>query len=334
VCEAGGVLPAIAALSAGGLTARLAGAGRTRSLGAPVSVDRGGAHGGARFGFAIPADMPPGLYSLVLLRRGRVAAREPQAVWIPRPGKGCFAFVHLSDFHVVQPGCARPALRAAALRRLVRHLREEVRPDFILETGDVVTRYGRGKRPLSATLIRRQIHAARNALLRLRIPYFLTPGNHDRAFPAGRRLWVRLMGGPWAGARHDYGFTFRGLRFLALDRAVTYDRRNRAMDFRVGRGQKRWLRSELNAARAAGRPVVLFCHYDYTGELARLIRNPPVVKVFYGHKNRTWLPARWAALDGLLNSKLAYQRVRVSHAGRISCEPGMLKAVFLDGVET
>ncbi len=279
--------------------------------------------------FNLPESLVPGLYDITLIRSNGKTLKEPSALWIPKHGSEAFSFVHVSDFHVIPPGCEKPEMRDAGLRRLLRHLRDEIKPDFIIDTGDVISRYGRAKKPLPQRVIRTQIRAAHKAFLGLGIPYFLTPGNHDMAFPNSRDYWKRLMGGEWADDLHDFAFTYRNIRFLALDRSVRYDKNNKAVSFRVPPAQKRRLLKEQADALTAGHPLVLFFHYDYTGELVALLKSPPIVQVLYGHTNHSCLPDSMRAVDGLLDSHLAYQRVSVRPDGNMRLRPGLQKECFL-----
>jgi 3',5'-cyclic AMP phosphodiesterase CpdA len=216
------------------------------------------------------------------------------------------------------------------------HLANEVRPDFILNTGDLVTRYhGPGNRPLPLETIRRQIRAAYRVLSGVRIPQFLTPGNHDVAFPGLRTTWTRLMGRRWDGGTDDYRFDYRGVCFLAVDRSVEYDAAHRGVSFGMGPEQRRWLEHELERT-ASARMVIVFCHYDYRRELVPLLARHPVTKVFYGHSNTSWVPAELAHVDGQLLSCYAYQTVTVSPRG-VTQRPGLTMAGLLrgrDGVRT
>lgn len=329
VCEAGGMLSIFLAGTENDSSMRLSLNG---GLLAPIAAAEQRSTKGRRvlkLLFGLPENLAPGLYDISLMRNGRKAQDEPAALWIPKRSDRAFSFVHVSDFHVVQPGCEKPEMRDAALRRLTQHLRDEVKPDFIIDTGDLVTRYGRAKKPLSRRIIRAQILAARKALAGLGIPYFLAPGNHDMAFAGVRDYWRRLMGGHWDDGLHDFAFTYRNIRFLVLDRSVLYDRSNNAVSFKVPPKQKRRLLKEQADALAAGRSLVLFFHYDYTGELVSLLQVPPVAHVFYGHSNHSCLPDSLRMINGILSSNLAYQRVLVRADGSMRLRPGLERECFL-----
>lgn len=337
VLGAGESLDVIAASALVGVSeARLAAKDAVRSLGAPASVRPLGSEQCVGLSFRLPPDVPAGLYDLHLLNGARTLAVEPCCVWVPAAGGSEFTFVHMSDFHMVRMNTLKREVRADSrklvirgerLKRLMRHLVEEIRPDFILNTGDLITRYYKpGKRLFPLEHMRRQLRAAHRALSGIRIPQFITPGNHDVSFPALKAMWRRLMGGRWDGGTDDYTFEYRGVRFIALERAVEYNAAHEGVSFEMRPQQKAWLTAELDRPTRA-RTSVIFLHCDYRNELAPLIEGKNVSKVFYGHWNKRCLPEDRRAVDGLLHSSLAYQKVVVSGSG-LSCVPGLPVSEF------
>ncbi len=160
----------------------------------------------------VPADTPPGLYDLHH-RLGNTWRRSPSAVDVhPAVDPAApFTFVHLSDTHQG----AEPDPRLRSTLAWINRLRP--RPAFAVLTGDLVE-YGPN---------RAHWRRARQALLRLRLPVFVIPGNHDYYRPglggarAPRDGYVEER-----GLRHflatfhpflAFRFSYAGVRFLAVD---------------------------------------------------------------------------------------------------------------------
>ena len=267
-----------------------------------------------------PTDLAPGLYDLLLRLRPGVEVHEPHCVWAPGHERKTFTFAHISDLHIMSPDKVRPRDQADRMRRLMQHLRNEVRPEFILNTGDIISRYGSGGAPLPPADMRRQMRDARAILLTTRIPHFLTPGNHDIAFPSIESEWHRCMGGFWVDGRNDYAFTYRGCRFIALDRSLGYDERHRIIERGIAPGQRTWLTTELEASHTAMR-TFLFCHYDYGNDLLPALATHAIDRVLYGHSDTSCVPAELQDHDAQLLSRYAYQTITVTATG-IRRDPG------------
>jgi hypothetical protein len=263
--------------------------------------------------FALSADVTAGLYDLQLISEAGVAVDEPNCVWMQAADGGEFRLVHMSDLHIWS---GEGEDRSHLVERLVRHLRRDVRPDLILNTGDLISRYDSLGRPHSKAAIALQLRIVRRHLLSLRIPQFVTPGNHDVAFPFIRRLWNRWMGGSPDGESDNLSFAFRGARFLGLDRSLEYDRNHGVVRRRMTACQRQWLTAELEKAAGAAR-LFVFCHYDYEGELAPLLDNWPVDLVFYGHSSQPCLPEHWRDRDGGLRNAQLYQEIQVGGTGLV-----------------
>ncbi len=245
----------------------------------------------------LPDDLAAGLYDLHLVSGTAPIASEPNCLWVVPEDRARITFAHISDLHVGNP---RPSDREHRIDNLFRYLDCDVKPAFILNTGDLINRYihtNGAKEILRPDIVCDHIHRAREIILRYRIPHFLTPGNHDVAFPYIYREWRRMMGGPWDKPNDDYAFSPGGMRFIGLDRSVMYDGDHQAYDNRLSAARHRWLRTELESL-PANRPALIFCHYDYHGELKWYLQRYPVLKVCYGHTAKSCLDPEHADRDG------------------------------------
>ena len=261
---------------------------------------------------AMPADVGAGLYTL-RLTAGDARCEMPHCVAVPRAVKESFSFVHLSDSHLLKAGGGELKDRTPAIRQVARRV-NELRPDFAIHTGDLISRYDGQKRPVDEALIWRQMQAARELLLELEVPLFVTPGNHDTGYPSARDAWREFMGAAWHGGTDDFSFDFGGYHFSVLERICRYDPvSDEVADCALLPAQKAWLvRDMAAAADAKGR--FLFTHYDYDGALAEMLKELPIDVVFYGHSAKRCLPVP-ELLDGHLASGHAWRVVTIDGQG-------------------
>ncbi|WP_342110372.1 metallophosphoesterase family protein [Methylobacterium sp. SI9] len=215
---------------------------------------------------------------------------------------GVFAFAHIGDLHLEQPG-DRNAVDLRTILDEVEGLHNHGLLDFAYLPGDLAED-GRAAQYdiLTAAL------AAHSAL-----PVRLIAGDHDRQHGSMTdfdALFAQVMGSR-QGGRHQprghylprpqtpvyiphyyYAETFAGVRCLFLDMiSAGYGRKGFGLDFRLGPCQVDWFRSELAAADRDGLPCAVFTHTypdDLTGPderatLAGLIRGHNVRLVEMGH---------------------------------------------------
>jgi len=107
---------------------------------------------------------------------------------------------HISDLHFGADGQDETWLA------LTKHLREEIRPDLILVTGDIVDTpknhlYAEAKKSLDQLC--QSIQGKSQP-----VKYYVCPGNHDR-FPKGTR-WSFLPTNRFKKAAFDFDFIFQG----------------------------------------------------------------------------------------------------------------------------
>lgn len=269
----------------------------------------------------LPSELAPGPWNINVEFPGG-KARERKAVWsFPAPAAD-FHFLHTSDFHVCDSPVELPGASLEALEKIVEAI-NNLAPDFILDTGDLVSRYGAGKQMLPPSLVAKRSAQAATILSRLEAPVFLVPGNHDFAFPWSRRAWSRNFGHLDAGACCDYSFNHGNCRFVSVDASVRYDKRTgRALKAGFTSRQLAWLEGELAAAAGASARI-LFFHYDYGRRLAALLERGMVNALVYGHSRPMTYGGRLppGVLNANLSSRLAFQRIIVER-GRLRVEDG------------
>ena len=295
----------------------------------PVLVLRGGSfrvlRGDGSFECTVPQGAAEGLCDWRVATGARGAA-SPNSMCVLGGFKEPFTFLHTSDLHLVgRLPDGRVGDRSAVAEELVDAV-NSLRPEFVINTGDLISRYGENPRDvLPRDSVERQARRAKEILLRLEVPMFVTPGNHDVAFSWCREAWTEQMGGPAGGRTDDYSFDYGGYHFAALDGGAEYDERTlepTRMDF--SDEQLSWLADDMKRA-VGSRLRFLFTHYDYTGRLCELLDELRVDMVMYGHSS----PVAYERSDGavFVNGHLpgtrAYQLVTVD-GGRISIEAGPL----------
>lgn len=260
----------------------------------------------------VPHDTPPGLYALVLDDNGRRYV-SPNAVAVIASFSPTCTFLHTSDLHLIAPGGeGAPQDQSARAMALVAHI-NALRPAFVVHTGDLISRYGPHKEPLSAQLIEWQARRAQEILLGLHVPLFVTVGNHDMAFPSSRRAWRKYMGTAWAGPRNDYGFDYGSCHFSLVDCFVHYGPGQLPGPRSLTPAQCTWLQEDLRRA-ADRRWRFVFVHYDYLRQLDVLLAGLRVDMLFYGHAGRQDHPVleREGVRDGHLAAGNAYRLVTVT----------------------
>jgi 3',5'-cyclic AMP phosphodiesterase CpdA len=154
--------------------------------------------------------------------------------------------VQISDSHL----SGRGGVTRSNLRRLVRFINEELRPDVVVHSGDVIAlRPGTGS----------DFRAAREILDELVAPYQVVPGNHDVGHP-GAEPWMGLGTGDEHVAEYREVFgEIPWLRVLNQD-WVAFG----VADMLFGSGTEaeaeQWAWLEENVPTAAGRQAMVFTH--------------------------------------------------------------------------
>jgi len=286
----------------------------------PVSVDgRVGAKRGLS-AWACHADesTPPGLYDLAVHLGGDECSVHGAVCLVP-PQASDLTVLHCSDLHLLKPtpdGMQdRTGLVGALLDRI-----NELCPDLVVCTGDLISRYDERKQALPAGCIRWQIAWLAEHLAKLRVPLYVTVGNHDVAFECTRSDWYTAMGGGWQGATDDLSADWGPYHLTMMDCFAHYDGDNRVLATSFTSHQLEWLANDLRSAANSSRRL-LFAHYDYRMQLPALLDNLAIDIILYGHSRAMYpdLLARFGICDGHLADAEAYNLVHLG-AGRISTE--------------
>lgn len=273
-------------------------------------IERDGGH--VTYECTVPDSSPEGLYDLTVVEDG-YRWRSPHAVAVCSEFSEAFRFVHGSDLHLLAPGGNGVLEDRSRLAEVLVAKINVLRPDFVLYTGDLISRYGVEKAILPPETIEWQARRVQEILLGLKVPVFVTTGNHDVAFKSSRAAWKRYMGGPWDRSTDDYSFDYGEYHFTALDGFVHYDEIHGTSYRRsLTPEQCTWLEKDLRKA-ASSRLRVLFFHYDYQHQIEPLVDLLAIDMLFYGHSKQRG-PDRMGvreAVNANLSSGRAYRLVHV-----------------------
>ena len=201
--------------------------------------------------------------------------------------------------------------RTAQVREMIRRFNAR-RPDVVLCTGDLISRYDEHKQPLPPEVIRWQIEWLRQYLPGLEAPLPTTIGNHDVAFAETRRHWCTAMGGGLGCAPDDWSIDW-GVYHLAMpDCFAYYGENNVAMTTSFRPEQIAWLQRDLGSVSGDG-VHLLFAHYDYQEQLPVILPSLGLDAFFYGHSQSLYpeVLQHYGIWDGHLAGKLAYRLVHL-----------------------
>ena len=260
---------------------------------------------------AVPEDIPDRLYDLTIIKGDR-RCTSSNSVCVLSQFKDEFTFLHATDLHLIVGGGDGELIdRSDYARALVSRI-NGFRPDFVLYTGDLVSRYGAHQAILSPDLIRWQARRVQEIMLGLEVPVFVTIGNHDVAFESSRAAWRAYMGWPWCRPTDDYSFDYGDCHFTGLDCFVHYDGDTHQVQGRSFTPEQLiWLGRDLHAA-SSSRWRFLFFHYDYGSQLKTFFEGVEIHMALYGHSKKIG-PDRIGTIDDRnanLSSK-QYRLVRV-----------------------
>lgn len=153
--------------------------------------------------------------------------------------------VQLSDTHISEPGrkTCGVAPTAENLARCVDHINQlDPLPDLVLVTGDI-----------TASGLSREAEHAANLLRKLRLPFFVIPGNHDDR----TALWS-VFGGNACPSRLGEFFNYviegHDIRLIAMDSTLPGAPGGEVCEVRAA-----WLDQRL--AEATTQPTVIFTHH-------------------------------------------------------------------------
>jgi hypothetical protein len=262
-----------------------------------------------------PEAKPGALHDLELRYKGG-RSWMPRAAHVSPENRRTLTLLHCTDLHLLVPDEERGMVdRSALLAALVSRI-NALRPELVVCTGDVVSRYDEQKRVLPPETIRWQIRRAVELLALIEVPFYLTLGNHDVAFADTRGDWYAAMGGGWNGGTDDYSLDWGGYHLVMLDCFAHYDRQNVVQRHSFTEQQLDWLRADL-AATPEGQRRLVFAHYDYRQQLPALLPELRLDALFYGHAKGMYpdVLAAHGIWDGHLADTMAYNLVRLTPQG-------------------
>jgi predicted MPP superfamily phosphohydrolase len=266
---------------------------------------------------AAPGSRPGHLYDLDVRLDG-TGAQMPHAVAVRPENAEHLTLLHCTDLHLLQPASGAMQDRSALIAALVTRI-NALRPDLVVCTGDLITRYDAQQRALPAEQIRWQIRRIKELLSQIESPLYVTLGNHDAAFAATRRDWYAAMGGGWNGHTDDFSMDWGPYHLAMLDCFAHYDPQNVLIHNSFTAEQLEWLRRDLLAA-SESRLRLVFAHYDYRAQLPELFRELRIDLLFYGHAKGLYPEtlAEHGIWDGHLADTEAYRLVRLAPSGILS----------------
>lgn len=180
------------------------------------------------------------------------AAAEPE----PSLKRYPMRFAVLGD----RTGGAQEGVFPAVLEEVMR-----LRPDFVLNVGDMIEGYGGSEAKLRA-----EWEEFKRELKVLTVPVHLAPGNHDIWDDKAVKLYEEIVGKPY------YSFTRRGVHFVVLDTG-----RYEAPED-VPEAQLKWLEADLEASKDALHTVVVL-HKPYWIKTVALGKTDPLHEIFKRH---------------------------------------------------
>ncbi len=180
-----------------------------------------------------------------------------------------FRFAVLSDLHVSENDSSEADLKAA-----VADINQLSGIDFVLVSGDIT------EADLGDNLVR-----AKHALDKLRVPYYIIPGNHDTKWTdsAGRRF-LQLWG------KDTFTFTFGNYRFIGFHQGPEV----RMAEGFIAPQHLHWLDSLLTALPDPQQPLIFVTHYGADQSVANIRRFFEIIDGYnvtllihgHGHSNR------------------------------------------------
>jgi len=125
----------------------------------------------------------------------------------------------------------------------------EINPEFVLLTGDIVNRYDEEKHILSPGQLKKDFMLVQRILLDLEVPVFITGGNHDLAFEYMRKFYRLYIGRPVQGKHMDYSFSFGHYKFITFEAFCHYNCSDLAkINSSLTPEQMTWLQTELSSS--------------------------------------------------------------------------------------
>lgn len=194
-----------------------------------------------------------------------------------------FHFAWLTDTHV------GGRTGKEDLRLAVADVNELTDIDFVIISGDI-TEYDIGG----------WLDTAYAILSRLRLPYYIIPGNHDTKWSAsGTRKFASLFG------EDHFNFEFNGIRFIGFDQGPLL----RMGDGYVTPDKLRWLKQTLESMEDSDQPIFIVNHYPLDEsvsnwfEVVALIKPYNIQAILHGHGHRNRL-TDYEGIPGVMSRSL------------------------------
>ncbi len=237
-----------------------------------------------------------------------------------------FCFLHISDMHFSPVPFGTDKASAVRGSDVIAWLYEEATqvqklgplaiqtppPAFVAVTGDV-TEYG---------VINETWDAVENILKPLRIPFYVTPGNHDNTWTSIQRVMRRKYGSD------HYSFERSGCHFTFINTATPQEPLPS-----IERRTLTWLAKDLEKV-SRTTPVFVFCHHPLSSKefaepyeqvrLIELLENWNVVLLLMGHGHGA-RHERWGAIDSVMGGSTFGPNAGY---GIVSVSKGVLRCVY------
>jgi calcineurin-like phosphoesterase family protein len=248
-----------------------------------------------------------GLFDLIVTCGNKPEAMAQRAVHIACEIPQNFDVVHITDTHFLRSDAQKKSLidQSEVLGDLIERI-NAIKPAFVVHTGDLISRYGlTTKDRLSNAHILWQYEQAESILKKLKVPLFMTPGNHDLAFETSRACWRRTMGQKWNDGPDDFYWDYGACRFVCVDNSVRFDETGHqpaTMNLDDPRGS--WLEQTcVNRPKNSG--CVLISHSDSDQVLNGYFKRCRINLALCGHsKTSPWVNCDMTrTIDGHLSHK-------------------------------
>ena len=224
------------------------------------------------------------LYDLVVTASGGIADTSRHSICVIPEFREDYYFVHITDTHLpthryyYEQGSETDSTELVDLREVINDI-NIINPAFVVLTGDLVN-----EGELEDFLGRRYFSRSQRLLRELKVPLYLTAGNHDvggwveTPVPAGtaRHTWWRFFGWPRldeppAGApshTQDYSFDYGPVHYVGMEAYNNYEywRPEIYGTDSFTSEQMLWLADNLAAA-PGSTSRVLFYHSDFQHQI-------------------------------------------------------------------
>ena len=271
------------------------------------------------------------LYDLVVTASGGIADTSRHSVCVIPEFEEDYYFVHITDTHLpthryyYEQGSETDSTELVDLREVINDI-NIINPAFVVLTGDLVN-----EGELEDYLGRRYFSRSQRLLRELKVPLYLTAGNHDvggwieTPVPAGtaRHTWWRFFGWPRlddppAGAFYhtqDYSFDYGPVHYVGLEAYNNYEywRPEIYGSDSFTSEQMQWLADNLAAA-SGSTSRVLFYHSDFQHQINLSSLGVALALSGHTHSNTNdTSPPYNVVTAATCDGKRTYRLVRVSN---------------------